>query len=262
MRCMERSQRWRLAGRTIRETMGDGFRRRRWISTPRRWRRGSAWQIPICRRSSPISRISRRRISDSWRRSDPRDFAAQNCDRSFRQREHGLCRSLDRRLHRWPVGIGVRTGVGAVPHVLFAAKRDHPDRTGKMSHFATAFKLNANGMRFVSIFIDEQQSPFPVRTSNRVARDQRISGRVFDSAIHTKKMMNAAAMRDPFVVDHPPGVIEGGVTDEFVVAIQKRIAPDRPALATMLYDAGFDRRMNVQGTAFRKKTADVIGQPQ
>jgi hypothetical protein len=149
--------------------------------------------------------------------------------------------------------------VRAVPHILFAAKCDHANCAGKMSGRAIAFKGDSNRMRILSIFIDEQQGPLAVWAPNGIARDQIIPSGVFDSDIDGVKVMHAAAMRYPLFVDHPASVVESGIANDLGindlgindlrVAVPKRVAPDCPALAAMLDDAGFDRRMNVKCAA-------------
>ena len=49
MRFTARCRRSLLPGRMILVPTGDGFRRRRWINTRRRWPSGSAWPTRICR---------------------------------------------------------------------------------------------------------------------------------------------------------------------------------------------------------------------
>src|SRR6267142_6850078 len=58
MRFTARCRRSLLPGRMILVPTGDGFRRRRWINTQRRWPSGSAWPMRICRRFSRNWRTS------------------------------------------------------------------------------------------------------------------------------------------------------------------------------------------------------------
>jgi len=104
----------------------------------------------------------------------------------------------------------VSVGVRPVPNVLFAAKCDHANCAGKMSGPATAFKDDSNGMCIISIFVDEQQGPMAVGAPNSIARDRSIPGGVFDSDIDGIKVMGAAAMRYPLVIDQSAGVVESG----------------------------------------------------
>src|SRR5580698_10424276 len=60
------------------------------------------------------------------------DFASQNGDGSFGQREYRLCGGVDARDDRRQVWIGVCGGVCAVPNVLLAAQCDHANRAGKI----------------------------------------------------------------------------------------------------------------------------------
>src|SRR5208283_4703367 len=190
------------------------------------------------------------------------DFAAQNGDGSFGERERGLCRGVDGRNHRRQAWIGVSGGVRSVPDVLFAAKCDHANCAGKVPGPAAAFKGDSNGMRRLSIFIDEQQGPLAVWPPNGIARDKSIPGGVFDSDIGGIEVMGSAAMRHPLVIDHAAGVVESGIANELLIAIPKGVAPDGPALAAMLDAAGFDGRMNVKRAALGEEAADIVGKPQ
>jgi hypothetical protein len=152
-------------------------------------------------------------------------------------------------------------GVFAVPNVLFAAKCDHANCAGKMSGPATVFKDYSNEMRIISVFVDEQQGPMAVRAPNGIARDESISGGVFDSDIGRIEVMDAAAVSHPLFIDHPAGVLETGIANDLCVAVPKSVAPDCPALAAMLDDTGFNGGMNVKRAAFGEKAADIVSKP-
>src|SRR5437016_6065654 len=127
-----------------------------------------------------------------------------------------------------------------------------------MSGPAFAFKGDSKGMCMFSIFVDKQQSPLAVWLPNGIAGDKIIPSGVFDSYIDGIEVMGAAAVRHPLVIDHPAGVVEGGVANELSIAVQKGVAPDCPTLAAMLDAAGFDRRMNVKGAAFGEEATDIV----
>jgi len=74
--------------------------------------------------------------------------------------------------------------------------------------------------------------------------------------------MGAGAVRYPLVIDHPTGMIKGGIASDLCIAVPKRIAPDCPALAAMLDAAGLDGRMNVKRAAFGEEGADIDRKPQ
>ena len=149
------------------------------------------------------------------------------------------------RNHRRQVGISVSGGVRPVPNILFAAKCDHANFAGEMSGLAIAFEGDSNGMRVISIFVDQQQGPIAVWAPNGITRDKRIPGGVLDSDFDGIEVMGAAAMRHPLVIDHPAGVVESGIANDLRVPVPKGISPNCPALAAMLDDARFDGRMNV-----------------
>src|SRR5215472_8063374 len=114
-----------------------------------------------------------------------------------------------------------------------------------MSVAAITFKGDSNGMRIVSIFVDKQQGPLAVRAAHRIACNQGVSGRVFDPHIDGIEVMGATAMLYPFVIDHLASVVKSGMANELGIVVPEGVAPDCPALAAMLDDAGFDGRMNV-----------------
>src|SRR5215469_5360122 len=74
--------------------------------------------------------------------------------------------------------------------------------------------------------------------------------------------MGAAAMRYPLVIDHLASVVESCMGNDLRVAVPEDVAPNCPALAAMLDDAGFDGRMNVKRAAFGEEAADIVGKPQ
>lgn len=158
--------------------------------------------------------------------------------------------------------MGVSGGIRSVPNVLFAAEADHANGAAEASGFATAFKRDANGMRMISIFVDEQQRPLAVRAPNGIARDEGIPGGIFDSAIDGIEVMSAAAMRHPLVIDDAAGVVKRRVADDLCVSVPKNIAPDGPSLAAVFDDARFDGRMNVKRAALGEEAADIVGEPQ
>lgn len=131
-----------------------------------------------------------------------------------------------------------------------------------MSGLAAVFKGDSNGMRILSILVDEQQGPLAVRAPHGIARDQIIPGGVFDSDIDGIEMMSAAAMRHPLVIDHSSGMVERGIRDDLCIVVPDGVAPDRPALAAMMHDAGLDRRVNVERAALGEETAHIVREPQ
>src|SRR5215467_8597639 len=117
-------------------------------------------------------------------------------------------------------------------------------------------------MRIISIFIDEQRSPLAVWAPNGIARDKGVSSGVFDSDIDGMEVMGPAAMGYPLVIDHPTGIVESGIASDLCIAVPKGVAPDCPALAAMLDDAGFDGRMNVKSAALGEEAANIVGKPE
>src|SRR5271154_5124911 len=113
MRFTGSSRPWRLRDRTIPGATGGGYRRHRWTSMRRRWRRGLEWQTRTCRPFSRIWLTSKHPTWDFWVRSEV---------------------FLERRAHEEaqetaPLRFFVRRKAGAA-YWFFARARKTPSSTG------------------------------------------------------------------------------------------------------------------------------------
>src|SRR5437660_7690388 len=156
------------------------------------------------------------------------DIAAEDSYGGFGQREEGFGSCMGNGVGSGgKVGIGVAVGAVVDPHVLVGAEADPGDIPGKRggAFFGGVFERDADGVRVAFVAIDEHERPVAVRAVDGVDGDEEIAFGVFDVGGGGKHLVDAAAMLDPFEIDHAGGVVRRSVALDFVIFVGDEVGP-------------------------------------